>query len=696
MSSTQTITRNPLEHPSMDFAALRAEGIRLLERLASQTWTDFNAHDPGITLLEQVCYAITELGYRAGHDMPDLLAGSGDPYRSLYSPRTILHNEPVTVLDLRKLALDVVGVRDAWIEPIDAPSPALAYHEGKQELRLRKPGSKSTEDRYAVPVALRGLFRVLIAPSDLDDVNPVIIRRNVVRSLHAHRPLCADFTEVSVLQAEKIQVKARIEIASGPDPFQLLVAVYEAISTHIAPPVRFRTLAEMLAMGKEIDAIFSGPRLSRGFIDADELAARGRRTALHTSDILRELMDIPGVRAVHDIGLKSGAFPNSQVEPWTLVLQGDRVPQLDLSSSSITLVRDGIDLIVDIPAVVEEVKRQRSKKAAPSAQPVEALDRVPPPGRDRQVSRYTSILRQLPDCYGVGPIGLAPSAPAARRAQQKQLRAYLLFFDQLLCNAFAQLGQVPALFAFDGEGTRTYAAQAVDDDALGLDALRKRDKDAHAAWLRDFVDDPYGSRASRERALRFLDHLLARFAEKPTAYAPALDDEPSAEDAMARDKRAFLMAYPRISAARGTARDLTAPQGEANRPGLADRVERRLGFSAASGERLLVIEHILLRPMVEDLNQLGEGEISPIPILAASQMRDPYSMQLSVVLPSGPERLADPAFRKLVEQTVRDETPAHLTPYVHWLEQSAYDALAAAYGEWMTRYQDYWMEKLGV
>ena len=48
-----------------DFAALRTEGIRLLQELCGRSWTDYNLHDPGVTILEQLCYALTDLMYRA-------------------------------------------------------------------------------------------------------------------------------------------------------------------------------------------------------------------------------------------------------------------------------------------------------------------------------------------------------------------------------------------------------------------------------------------------------------------------------------------------------------------------------------------------------------------------------------------------------------------------------------------------------
>lgn len=48
-----------LSDSSLDFAALRTEALHLLERLDGETWTDFNTHDPGITILEQLCYALS-------------------------------------------------------------------------------------------------------------------------------------------------------------------------------------------------------------------------------------------------------------------------------------------------------------------------------------------------------------------------------------------------------------------------------------------------------------------------------------------------------------------------------------------------------------------------------------------------------------------------------------------------------------
>ena len=68
------LLKQPPLQPAEDFFRLRREGIGFIEQLGSQQWTDYNAHDPGITILDQLCYAITDLAYRLGWNIQDLLA----------------------------------------------------------------------------------------------------------------------------------------------------------------------------------------------------------------------------------------------------------------------------------------------------------------------------------------------------------------------------------------------------------------------------------------------------------------------------------------------------------------------------------------------------------------------------------------------------------------------------------------------
>lgn len=119
-ASVSLLKDNPLL-PAEDYAAMRKQGFKNIEKLGSSIWTDYNNSDPGITILEAVAYAITDLAYRTGFEVKDLLAPqhlTEDTWKQIfYTARQILHNSALTITDYRKMIVDIKGVRNAWIEP---------------------------------------------------------------------------------------------------------------------------------------------------------------------------------------------------------------------------------------------------------------------------------------------------------------------------------------------------------------------------------------------------------------------------------------------------------------------------------------------------------------------------------------------------------------------------------------------------
>ncbi|WP_449435399.1 hypothetical protein [Pedobacter steynii] len=78
MSEALSISPKKPQNDAFDYEELRKAGIAYLEKTGSATWTDYNVHDPGITMLELLCYAITDLSYRTNNTIPDLLATPED------------------------------------------------------------------------------------------------------------------------------------------------------------------------------------------------------------------------------------------------------------------------------------------------------------------------------------------------------------------------------------------------------------------------------------------------------------------------------------------------------------------------------------------------------------------------------------------------------------------------------------------
>ena len=154
-----------------DFQWLRKEGLEYIESLGSDLWTDYNVHDPGITILEAVCYAITELGYRAGFPIADLLTdanGTIGDKQAFYTARNILTCNPLTINDYRKLLVDIVGVHNAWLYADDMIKQTGDKQTPVNEVPLFADckHDELTTKKTDHPLFLSGLYRVLL---DLDN-----------------------------------------------------------------------------------------------------------------------------------------------------------------------------------------------------------------------------------------------------------------------------------------------------------------------------------------------------------------------------------------------------------------------------------------------------------------------------------------------------------------------------------------------
>lgn len=363
---------------ALDFASLREQAISQLERMSGAAWTDFNLHDPGITIMEVFCYALTDLAYRTSYSIPDLLAdGGGDEYESLHKAPDILPCCPVTVTDLRRLVLDVEGVKNAWIEEVRMPAPDLP----------------STE-----PVTMKGLYRVLIETADIAGIDGTEVRRMVALRLHKNRGLCEDFVDVQVLNPQKIQVHTALEIGPVEDTAGLLVRVMLAIESRFSPTIPAVELGSLLDAGKAVEDIFEGPMLERGFIPPETLAAGDRRKTINISEIIHAVMDVPDIRAVRSMTLSTG----EKTEAWSLPVDSQMVPHLEIGGSTFRLMRDGIPVLdfsraaADYDQVFHQYILRRVENAATTASALAEDPLALPAGRDRSAGNYYSLQHHLP------------------------------------------------------------------------------------------------------------------------------------------------------------------------------------------------------------------------------------------------------------------------------------------------------------
>jgi hypothetical protein len=511
------IERDKPREPAFDYEQLRREAIAHVQRLSGKIWTDYNLHDPGVTILEQLCYAITDLAYRTDFPIDEILAdkkGDIDPLlHAFFSKGAIMSTSPITINDYRKLVIDEVDeVENIWIEPV----------QGRQF--------------YA---CTRGLYRVFVQLEDaMVDAKPEVRRavmERVYNCLMSYRNIGEDLEEILSLTPQAMAVKAEIQVDGRYQAQEIAAHVCHAFELAMHPPVRFFTEAELANQGYAVEDIYSGPLLKKGFIIDSDLSER--KTMVDPADLLKAVADVPGVLKVKSLSIagEDGVFTSRPIQVkeghFPLLQVPGEKNDIRISSDKYEyLLRDVVFWNAYQKAKIIGRRKFVGQKTGEAHPPLKAAY--------RNISRYYSLQHHFPGIYGIGPQGLESSAPARRKAQAKQLKAYLLFFEQLLANYLAQLGSMGNFFSPLAGNTPpyTYSAQPlynVPDVQPLLRAFTEEALPAGSSW-EQFIQDTGNSYAKallgehesdkvyQERKNRILDHLLARFNLFLISYPVAL------------------------------------------------------------------------------------------------------------------------------------------------------------------------------
>jgi hypothetical protein len=483
VKKAQTISKNNAGFPDyLDFNRLRTEGIKYLGELSGKIWSDHNLHDPGITILEVLCYAMLDLGYRTNLPVADILAtdpGSFKPEDNFFTPAQILTNNPLTITDYRKLLIDIPGIRNAWLVPA---------RDIKDICRQRIPDQKETPghnanvqgitanamERSTCEEFLNGIYHVYIETEvdidkDFQNEDPAIeesdkqnfikkITGDVRKVLMAHRNLCEDFADIYILCKLETGVCATIEIETGANVEEVYLEVANQLREFFSPTPKFYTLDQMLNKGRSMDDAFAGRPFSarsHGFIDTAELEAIHLKKEIHISDVYDVIFGVEGVRKVSRLKFRNCGKPCFSVDgktnsDWVFHLPNNHVPIFSLSCSGFEFTMNGLPISFDqdkYNTQLELAWLHNGKVLHKMPSPY--LDAELPKGRFHpDLGEHYSIQNDFPAVYGIGQGDLPDDVSDLRKAQMLQLRGYLMFFDQLLANYLSQLQNIRRLFAF--------------------------------------------------------------------------------------------------------------------------------------------------------------------------------------------------------------------------------------------------------
>ncbi len=412
-------------------------------------------------------------------------------------------------------------------------------------------------------------------------------------ALHTHRNLDEEFCHINSVNIEDIAVCTDIEVTPDADIERVQAQIWFEIENYFNPPIRFYSLQELLDNDTPVETIFNGPVLNCGFIKDDELQAAELRTTLRTSDIINRLVHIDGVVAVNNLLLSKynaeGRLVKGQADPtetgfdsnkisaaWVLTVKDKHQPRLYRNMSRFLFFKNGLPFMPRMDEAYQtltqlhgEAERQKIKESP--------MDLPIPSGIFRNSEDYFPLQYGFPLTYGIGEDGLPAGASPERKAQAKQLKAYLMVFEQLLVNALAQLTHAGQLFSLNYSIDRTYFVRELSEKLIqGYDDLLNG---FNKTTLQAITETPP---EFHQRRNRFLDHIMARFGEQFGEYAMLLTNyngQQVALDQLIEDKISFLKAYPLISCDRGKAFNYKVnPSAPDNFPVLKKRVSLLLGY----------------------------------------------------------------------------------------------------------------------
>lgn len=434
---------------SMDFKVLRQEAIANSQKISGDVWTDYNLHDPGVTIIEQFCYALTDLSYRTNLDIETILFHQGNQSKvrrsnALFPPEQIFPPGPLTIKDYRILLLDEFPnvISNCWINPI------TSHQEG-----------------------ILGLYEViLILKHAYSETQQKKIEQRVLSFLNSNRNLCEDFESVKFLEPEKITFNVEIEIYDDEDAGELLSRVLHEVEQYFNPTMQFHTLEELESKGIPMEEIFDVPSHKHGFLTREQL--QPKKQEYYVSKIADYILGVKGVRYIKELKVFQGTIPVygdiinvSEDQYLTLGLNHSGENESALEGFEITMSKGGITNSYNPESVAYmlDVVANQSVRQYNFSKKKQKTDHKTP--RTKELAGYDSIQKTFPGIYGLGDFTPAKEEGTLRRAQSEQLKGYLLLFDQLMANHLAQLTHVVELFSIDSESQKlkTYYSQILKE-----------------------------------------------------------------------------------------------------------------------------------------------------------------------------------------------------------------------------------------
>lgn len=529
MSETESKNRGFIQKKDKGsgiYENLHLQGVKLLQDLSGANWTDYNEHDPGVTILENIAFTLTSLAYKTQFPIEDILTESkgsdlvsGD--NGFFIPSEILTTSPVTSLDYRKLFIDgISNIKNVWIVPVG---------NSEKNIESNKPNG------------IKGLYEIQVQLHEMDEdtikkeVEIKRVKAAVLELFRKNRNLCEELAEVTILEDLDLQIELKLTLESHTSGEEVLARIFYKINDHLSHEVKFYSLWEYeeenekanknSATGKErtINTIFNGPVLKNGFIPDHQLSERTQ--VIDPVQIINLIGKEPGVISVDKLKIvvidtEGKTHYSTDGKPLILDIT-KQVPVLRVPETSETLIYtiDGIEFRPNIHLIENNLSYITAKEYGSFKAVSQQMNTIEiPEGTSRNLSDFFPMREQFPGTYGIGEYGLASNLPPQRYAQAKQLKAFLLPMEQCMQNFLAQLTNLYSLYDVKSEEARSYYYKPLAD-MMEISDLIHTHESSDVKEMEEIWDSILQSLNEKQdckhldRMHRLTNHLLTRFGE---------------------------------------------------------------------------------------------------------------------------------------------------------------------------------------
>lgn len=476
------------------FTKLQRQTREEIQRMSGKVWTDYNAHDPGVTLADIANYALTELDYKLGFPLADYLTdenGKLDLRRfGLFPPEDVYTTTPVTEDDYRRLFL--------------ASIPELA-------------------NVTVTAHAETGGYTVRIFPSPFEDSKESeALEEQVRKTYHSHRNLCEYLEKVETVSLKELEFCADFEIESGEDATDVLARLYLEILEYLYHAPVFATPDE------DKDGVPPSEWLE-GQSDTVRVTFPEQQDTEH--ELYGRLCRIKGVRAFKTCYLMREGKPQNDFSKGF----GLHIPEQE-EDINVHIRQGRCEVSIDLDRFrtrLETLYRIRENRLIRKTERTsENAGWTQPTGTYRDVYTHYPIANDFPACYRLSGDGKAVTS----------FEAYLKLYDSVIEGGLRELMELPRMLSLWGTDAGNLSDRCVREQKRHyLDFLdRLYGVESNPAWLAE--NNCYGEteEGTSRRRMRFLRNVSVLVRDRSKAR-DITDTEAVTASCMPTVKRWFCL-----------------------------------------------------------------------------------------------------------------------------------------------------------